>query len=119
MFLAHSFRLRDPWKCEQAADGAVRWSRGFHRPTGLEDDDDLWLVISGLPPEAEVGLNGKPLVAPAGARHGQFLVTGLVVADNRIDLTIPPADRPSLPTAHCPPPTSFPYDVRLGVIGHS
>lgn len=116
MFLAHSFRLRDPWKCERAAEGAVRWSRGFHRPTGLEDDDDLWLVISGLPAEAQVGLNGKPLASPEGARHGQFLVTGLVVADNRIDLVVPSSLQPPAPGLQ---PAPFPYDVRLGVIGHS
>ena len=49
MFLAHCFRLRDPWQCECTPDGATRWSRVFHRPTGLETDDALWLVCSGLP----------------------------------------------------------------------
>ncbi|MCC6493856.1 MAG: hypothetical protein IT424_12660 [Pirellulales bacterium] len=58
MFLAHSIRLRDPWQCEPNADGRLRWTRTFHRPTGLEADDDLWLVLSGLPPGAEVRVNG-------------------------------------------------------------
>jgi hypothetical protein len=58
MFLAHSIRLRDPWQCESLEGGALRWSRVFHRPTGLEPDDSLCLVISGLPPEAQVTVNG-------------------------------------------------------------
>ena len=61
MFLAHSFRLRDPWQCDCLTNGTTRWSRVFHRPTGLEPDDALWLVCSGLPAEATVTLNGKEL----------------------------------------------------------
>jgi hypothetical protein len=59
MFLAHSIRLRDPWQCEPTGEGGLRWTRIFHRPTGLEPDDDLWLVIIGLPPDdAKVVVNG-------------------------------------------------------------
>ena len=115
MFLAHSFRLRDPWQREPADDGSVRWTRGFHRPTGLEADDALWLVISGLPEGAAVSVNGRRLEPPLGYPHGQFEVTSLLADSNQIEIAIPP----SLPTAHRLLPTSFPYDVRLGVIGRS
>jgi hypothetical protein len=151
MFLAHSFRLRDPWQREAADDGATRWTRGFHRPTGLEGDDALWLVISGLPENASVFLNGQQLGAtvlgatgvspvrttdesstptshdaPASPPpHNQFEVTHLLADANQIEIVIPPSD-PQPPASSSPrrvahgdlqPP--FPYDVRLGIIGHS
>jgi hypothetical protein len=81
MFLAHSFRLRDPWQCEALEDGSLRWSRVFHHPTGLEPDDDLVLVISGLPPNAAVNINGQdvpssavlnvPAPSPLAGRDGE------------------------------------------------
>jgi hypothetical protein len=144
MFLAHSFRLRDPWQCEREANGAVRWSRVFHRPTGLEDDDALWLVCSGLPAGATVVINGerltpcatgvppvRPAESPATSSTGgapvpptfprnQFDVT-LVLADaNRIEIRVAPSAQPlsgRQPTADGREP--FPFDVRLGVVGHS
>jgi hypothetical protein len=57
MFLAHSIRLRDPWQCERTDAGAMCYTRTFHKPTGLEPDDDLWLVLSGLPEDAQVTVN--------------------------------------------------------------
>jgi hypothetical protein len=120
MFLAHSFRLRDPWTCEPTADCGTRWSRVFHKPTGLEPDDALWLVCSGLPAGAVVSLNGTRLTpgdARASPAPNQFDITALLAAANRIDLVVP--SDPAPPAAHRPPPTPFPYDVRLGVVGHS
>jgi len=66
MFLAHSFRLRDPWQCEATEQGGVRWSRLFHRPTGMEADDQLLLVLSGLPADAGVRVNGHGFDARGG-----------------------------------------------------
>jgi hypothetical protein len=120
MFLAHSFRLRDPWQCDCLTTGATRWSRVFHRPTGLEDDDALWLVCSGLPAEASVTLNGTPLDRSAGDAPHQYEVTTLLSETNRVELLIP-SDPPasSLPPPASPTPPPFPYDLRLGIIGHS
>jgi hypothetical protein len=119
MFLAHSFRLRDPWQCDCLTTGATRWSRVFHRPTGLEDDDALWLVCSGLPAEASVTLNGTLLARNAADATHQYEVTTLVTDTNKVELLIPSDSASPLPTAHCPPPTPFPYDLRLGIVGHS
>lgn len=125
MFLAHSFRLRDPWQCECGPEGALRWSRVFHRPTGLEEDDALWLVCSLLPPDAVVSINGQQLsscatgVPPVLPLH-QYEVTPLITEANRIDIEIPAGasdPQPSAPSLQ--PPPAFPYDVRLGVVGHS
>src|SRR5687768_16675970 len=94
MFLAHAFRLRDPWQCEQLEGGALRWSRVFHRPTGLEPDDQLVLVISGLPPNAQVNVNGHTFASPepaAGrtpAAATQFDLTPILADANKIDLLI-------------------------------
>ena len=143
MFLAHSFRLRDPWQCECDEAGALRWSRVFHRPTGLEDDDALWLVCSLLPSGAQITFNGQrlsasspgatgvPPVLPPSAdedestnddtsatpRH-QYEVTTLLKETNKIEIHLPPpSGEPA--SAGGSSPTPFPYDVRLGVVGHS
>jgi hypothetical protein len=118
MFLAHSFRLRDPWQRELLADGGVRWSRVFHRPTGLEPDDELWLVCSGLPPGASVAMNATPLTAPNPDAPYQFHVTALLTEKNRIAIDIPSSALQSS-AASLQSLSAFPYDVRLGVIGHS
>jgi hypothetical protein len=116
MFLAHSFRLRDPWQCERTADGATRWSRVFHRPTGLEPDDALWLVCSGLPEGTLVSINNRRLTPPDHAGPNQFDVTAHLANANRIEILLPSDLAPSSsPLA----PHAFPFDVRLGVVGHS
>ena len=143
MFLAHSIRLRDPWQCAALDDGGVRWSRRFHRPTGLEADDQLLLVLSGLPGNACVWVNGvgfeagggrgpfatgedcelesspvakgpRPLIAAVAA---QFDLTAILSEANEIEIEIPadPLRRLVEPRL----PTSFPYDARLAIIGHS
>lgn len=111
MFLAHSFRLRDPWQCERQTE-VVRWTRVFHRPTGLEPDDALWLVVAGLPPGSSVELNATPL-SPHADRPGQFEVTRFVTETNQIALVIPND------SAQRPVNAKFPFDVRLGVVGTS
>ena len=134
MFLAHSFRLRDPWQCE-ATEGGVRWSRIFHRPTGLEPDDELWLVISGLPAEAVVAVNGHSfqsgatgilpvpaagtsITPPTGGSQtppqaAQYNVTSILHDSNQIEILLSPA-----PSPH-PPAPRFPYDARLGIVARS
>lgn len=116
MFLAHSFRLRDPWQCECGDNGTVRWSRVFHKPTGLEPDDALWLVCSGLPVDAAVAVNERSLDSSAEGKH-QFEVTHLIADSNRIDIELPSNLQP--PASSPQPYSAFPFDVRLGVVGHS
>ena len=111
MFLAHSFRLRDPWQCDLVEGGGVRWSRIFHRPTGLEPDDALWLVITGLPAEAMVNVNGQALTGD-GEVPPRFEVTKWLTEANRIEIVIPGA-------CSLQPTASFPFDARLAIVGHS
>jgi len=142
MFLAHSIRLRDPWQRAALADGGVRWSRRFHRPTGLEADDQLLLVLSGLPAGTVVRVNGHrfdagggrgPLATgtvgdlenspvakgprPLAAVAAQFDLTAILGEANEIEIEVPadPLRRLVEPRL----PTSFPYDARLAIIGHS
>ena len=140
MFLAHSIRLRDPWQCEPTGEGGTRWVRTFHRPTGLEPDDQILLVLSGLPADATVMVNGHgfgvqggrdPFVTgsdcdlddspvakgsrPLSALPAQFDLTAILADSNEIKIEVSPL------TSDLPSPTSprFPYDARLAIIGHS
>ncbi|QDT00071.1 hypothetical protein [Adhaeretor mobilis] len=109
MFLAHSFRLRHPWDQETGETcDFTRWSRGFHKPTGLEPSDRMWLVVSGLPAGCTVVVNEQELPAPAANKPGQYEVTELLGDTNRIEITVP---------AEHEQPVPFPYDVRLGIVG--
>lgn len=148
MFLAHSIRLRDPWQCEGNPQGGFRWTRTFHRPTGLEADDDLWLVLSGLPEGAKVNVNGHtfdgerpdplravppsatgvPPVPEAGTRAtfhetppvlpASFNLTPILADKNQIEIHIPSEDSHLAPSA-LPPPAAFPYDARLAIMARS
>ena len=57
----HVIRLREPWKSQPAADGVVRHTRHFHRPTGLAPSQSVWLVIDETPELVAVSLNGIPV----------------------------------------------------------
>ena len=109
MYLVHSFRLRDPWQIACDAE-VVCWTRTFHRPTGLEPGDALWLVVSGLPTDSTVSLNGRLLESRVD-QCGQFDVTGQIGATNRIAIRLPRQSAPSSVDG------KFPLDVRLGIVG--
>lgn len=123
MFLAHSIRLREPWQCRSAEGGANCYARSFHRPTGLESDDLVWLVIVDLPPAATVLVNGVAPQAQASASVSSvyglqpatspaFDLTPHLAETNNIQITLPSA-------CSLQPTTSFPFDARLAIIGQS
>ena len=107
MFVAHSFRLRPPWDCEPVNAERLCWQRVFHRPTGLEKTDQLWLVVSGLPADGHVWLNDQRLAPPEGRPLGQFEVTGLVEETSRIAIEMRGSEG-----------DDFPLDVRLAIVGN-
>ena len=107
MNLVHSFRLRDPWQCQRTPE-VVRWSRGFHKPTRLDEDDRLWIIISGLPREASVRLNGD-LIEPQGA-WGRFDVSGKLGRSNQLEIAV------SAPAGESSACRRFPFDVRLAIV---
>jgi len=108
----HSIRLRHPWQCQPAGDGAI-WSRKFNWPAGITAGEVAWLIIDGLGTSATathavslaVSLNGETL-APETA--GRFNVTLLLARHNRLTISHPdppPADR-----------RQSPFEVRLDIV---
>ena len=71
----------------------------------MEPTDTLWLVVSGLPPDAQTWLNDS-LLPPLADRPGQFEVTPLLTDANRI-----------LIECRGKPGDKFPFDARLGIVG--
>lgn len=110
MHVAHSFRLREPWQREVLED-CVRWSRGFHKPTGLEPGQQLWIVVSGAPEGVTASVNGTPLELADPERPGQFDVTPLLGDSNQIVL-----QQPNCGDADGAASGDFPLDVRLAIV---
>lgn len=110
MLIAHSFRLREPWQGEQLED-RLRWSRGFHRPSGLEPKQELWIVVSGARGGVTAMVNGTPLEPADTERPWQFDVTSLVGDSNQIVLECPRSGR-----AADAEDDGFPFDVRLAIV---
>jgi hypothetical protein len=79
----HVIRLRGPWHQEPLPGGSVRYSRRFHRPTGLESGDRVFLVLDGS--AAAVVLNGQPLALGSG----RYDITELLAAKNLLELAAP------------------------------
>ena len=88
--MMHVIRLRAPWNVEslKEASGAVRCTRHFNRPTGIEGGDRVWLVIEGLACSATVLLNDTPIGQASrlscGDPPARFPITPLLQARNRI-----------------------------------
>lgn len=114
----HSIRLRGPWRYEvlerhsgeaslprsgkqkMPADwsgvlgsdfrGTVRYCRTFHQPTGLEEGQQVWLVIDGATSTAKVSLNDNPLAA-CGLAGNRYEIRHLLLPTSEliIDVTHP------------------------------
>ncbi|MEK6238395.1 MAG: hypothetical protein N2C14_27065 [Planctomycetales bacterium] len=110
----HAIRLRGPWEyrvlereSEPASDsvdqgrmkapcpwgkalgdgfrGTVRFQRNFFRPTNLDEDERVWLVLEGADAGADVSLNGQPLGRVEGyCRRAEFDVTSQLEPRNQI-----------------------------------
>jgi len=95
--------------------GLVRHSRKFHRPTGLDANSRVWLVIDNVDFQAAVALNHQPLgliqlagsppvgqvfnlPTPPSSCPARFDITQLLAESNRLslDILLPP-DSASLP----------------------
>jgi hypothetical protein len=53
-------------------EGPVRFSRRFHCPTGLTPGARVDLVLAGLPPQANIELNGQLLTAANPSARDHF-----------------------------------------------
>jgi hypothetical protein len=84
----------------EEASGAVRCTRHFNRPTGIDGGDRVWLVIEGLACSAAVALNdnsvGEASRSAACDPPARFDITPHLQPRNRIaiDLADPTDDNP-------------------------
>jgi hypothetical protein len=92
----HTIRLRDPWDATPQADGTVRFTRHFNRPTGLESGDCVWLVIEGAAQPLAVTLNGN-LVGQASRLpahdSARYEITPLLQPRNKLEIDLSSAPK--------------------------
>ena len=85
----HAIRLRGPWEQEPLAEGRVRWSRRFHKPTGLDAPSRVWLVIEDLHEQADVSLNDRLLAAVDQQSPARLDITTALQPYNVLTITLP------------------------------
>lgn len=107
----HTIRLRGPWEYRRAeeTDAAYQrlklpadWSsvlgdanqastfefrRTFHKPTGLNDSDTVWLVLEGLP-NATVHLNELSLGVTSADSSARFEIASKLDSRNHLRVTL-------------------------------
>jgi hypothetical protein len=106
----HLIRLRGPWQFQTLADstphatgrielpgdlnqlvadyeGTVRFSRRFHKPTGIDSGTRVDLVILGLPDKTQLDINGH--VEAARPDEHRMDITGRLQPTNEIMLEFP------------------------------
>jgi beta-galactosidase/beta-glucuronidase len=94
-----SGRLTIPadWSETLGADfrGRVRYTRRFHRPTGLIEGQRVWLAVERVEATGAVSLNGQ-MLGPAAAKGGPFRfdVTDLLARYNVLTIDAESFDRP-------------------------
>ena len=82
----HRIRLRQPWQTERASD-SIRFTRGFNRPTGLDPQESLWLVIESTAASGTASLNNSLLGSVVADRQEtSFDITPQL--ENRNNITI-------------------------------
>jgi hypothetical protein len=98
--MPHIIRLRGPWEEQPLEGGRVCLVRRFHRPTGLEAGDRVWLVIGEVSAPAEVTLGGKLLGRIAQAQPpapqtstARFDITAELAPLNVLEIRLPAPPR--------------------------
>ena len=87
--MPHLIRLREPWEREPLDEGAVRFTRRFHRPTGLDESSRVWLVIDTAGSSAAVTLNDRPL-RRFNDCPSRFEITAELVPQNVLIIDVSP-----------------------------
>ncbi|MEO2049197.1 MAG: hypothetical protein ABGX16_21775 [Pirellulales bacterium] len=82
----HTIRLRDPWQHQPAKSGGTRWTRTFHRPTGISKQEKVWLVISDS--TVPVWLGDQLLTADGIGQGGRYDITTLLANFNRLAIEV-------------------------------
>lgn len=84
------------WSAICGADffGRVRYRRIFHRPTGLDSGERVFLVVEPAISEACITLKGALVgIMNAGEPAGRFEITDRLEEDNRLEIIV---DHPAL-----------------------
>lgn len=85
---AHRIRLRAPWRSEELDGGATAWTRPFHRPTNLGPSERVWLLLSGLPLDGTVELNGQKVGHAIAAVENRFEITAILADRNELVISL-------------------------------
>ena len=68
--------------------GRVAWHRWFHRPTGLEADERVWVVVEGPEGGIEIRLNDMPIEEFGRGGRLQVDLTTQLQARNRLSVVL-------------------------------
>jgi len=79
----HSIRLRGAWVTSVEGERTCH-TRNFGWPRPLDPGDQLWLVCSHIPGQADVLLNGEPIAVVATAGPFAVEITKVVQPRNAV-----------------------------------
>ena len=105
----HTIRLRGPWEYRPASQPtaalqrlklpadwasvaseepeAFEFYRSFQMPTGIEAEDEIYLVLQQLP-SAELELNGQPLGSTTTDAAARFSIKQHLAQRNQLKITL-------------------------------
>ena len=86
--MVHRIRLSKPWQREATTAG-VLWRRKFGRPSGLGDQQTVWVGVEGMLPGGSVALNGEMLGRlPDLGAGGRYDVTRRLRPRNELQILL-------------------------------
>jgi len=88
---SHTIRLRDPWQYAPVSAAGSRWTRAFHRPTGLTEREQVWLIVSDS--AATVWLGDQLLTASGPGPGSRYDITARLADHNRLMVEVPRAGK--------------------------
>ena len=83
--MPHTIRLRGPWEYDHLTN---RFTRRFHRPTGLTATSRVWLVVKSADSPARVDLNGQILGEITPRCPARFEITSNLGSQNLISIIV-------------------------------
>ncbi|MCE9563848.1 MAG: hypothetical protein K8U57_17535 [Planctomycetes bacterium] len=89
--VTHSIRLRGAW-ITTTDNSRTCHSRNFGWPKPLDVGDQLWLVCSHIPGQADVLLNGDPIVVGVAAGAFAVEITKVVHPRNTVVFAVEAAE---------------------------
>lgn len=83
-------KLPSDWSEPLGSDfrGRVAYRRRFHAPTGLEEDQEVWLAVTGIRSHGKVELNGTVLGEVERESQVRFPVAALLKTFNLLTIEV-------------------------------